>query len=293
MSIHESEMQIMMFVANDCYNATGLAKRNRPFLRSSTDFQVSTKNKFIAIGCDTHAYFNGTNGNKSVGTGCISYCSSKRSLADGSCSGVGCCEIAIPQGMNNFDISLSSYNNHKGILDFNPCSYGFFVERGRYDFLAKHLLDFGSVNTMMPMLLEWAIGNETCQVARSMDVNTFACKENSECVEEYGGPGYRCRCKDGYEGNPYIQNNCTSVKTWGHENILMSVKKDLMIANINAMIWKEVIGVPVQMVTMEMVGEMEQVSKLILDPRSAYLFFTSYIEIVLSATTTPTVANCD
>ncbi|KAK1416325.1 hypothetical protein QVD17_32114 [Tagetes erecta] len=31
------------------------------------------------------------------------------------------------------------------------------------------------------------------------------------CDENYTGPGYRCHCLDGYEGNPYVENDCKNV----------------------------------------------------------------------------------
>ncbi|KAI3734220.1 hypothetical protein L6452_13684 [Arctium lappa] len=209
-SISTGEMEIMGLVAYDCYNRSGRTRRNNPYLRIR-DFWISTKNSFVAIGCDTHAYIEGKRqGNESdIGTGCISSCSSNKGITNGSCSGVGCCQVAIPERMRYVDISLRSYNNHRNILGFNPCSYGFVIQEGKFNFSSNNLHDFGSVEKM-PMLLDWAIGNETCEVARK-DTSGFLCKGNSQCVEEYGGPGYRCRCKHGYAGNPYIQNNCTNI----------------------------------------------------------------------------------
>lgn len=211
MSTYESEMEIMMFVANDCYNSSGRAERTTTSL-TLRDFRISTKNRFVAIGCDTNALISGGRGTKyDDWTGCISYCGSNMSsITNGSCSGVGCCEVAIPQGMSSFEITLNSYNNHTDLLELNPCSYGFVVQEGKFNFSTNNLHDFGSVEKM-PMLLEWAIGDETCEVARK-NTSAFLCKGNtSECVEEYGGPGYRCRCKHGYAGNPYIEDSCKNI----------------------------------------------------------------------------------
>jgi len=201
--ISTSELEIKALVADDCYNSSGFVRRKRTRLQLGS-MRISTKNRFVAIGCDTHAYFIGARGNQngSDGTGCISRCGSNSLITDGSCSGVGCCEIAVPEGMRSVRIRLSSYDNHTNITDFNPCSYGFFAEEGKFHFSANNLHDFQSV-TRMPMLLDWEIGNLTCDVARK-DVQKFLCKNNSTCDPNYTGPGYRCVCLDGYEGNPYV-----------------------------------------------------------------------------------------
>ncbi|KAJ9554051.1 hypothetical protein OSB04_018096 [Centaurea solstitialis] len=207
-TMQESEMEIEMFVASDCYNNTGYAYGYTTSLLLR-DFRISTKNWFVAIGCDTDAYISGSRGGEYAdGTGCISRCSSNTSrMTNGSCSGVGCCQVAVPEGMNSFKISVDSYRNHTHLLDFNPCSYAFVVAKGKYNFSTNNLRDFGSVENM-PLLLDWAIGNKTCEIARK-DTHTFLCKGNtSECDQEYGGPGYRCRCTPGYAGNPYRENNC-------------------------------------------------------------------------------------
>lgn len=175
----ESELEIMAFVAHDCYNSSGRVRRNKPKLRLR-DMRISTKNKFVAIGCDTYAYFNGTRGNESVVTGCLSRCGSNSNITNGSCSGVGCCEVAVPERMSYVENFLYSYNNHTNIIDFNPCSFSFFVHEGMFNFSKNDLRDFRNVR--MPMLLDWAIGNSTCEEA-SQDVVNFLCIGNSKCDE--------------------------------------------------------------------------------------------------------------
>ncbi|PWA34294.1 serine/threonine-protein kinase, active site protein [Artemisia annua] len=208
-STSTGEMELLTYVANDCYNSSGARiERKQPSSRFG-NFRISTKNRFVAIGCDTHAYISGKRGNETIGSGCITVCDSKNNMSDGSCSGVGCCEISIPKGMRSFNMSLSSYSNHRNITDFNPCSYAFVIQEGKYTFSSKNLLDFES-QEQMPMLVDWSIGNEPCDIAIK-DTDNFLCKGDSECDQSYTGSGYRCRCLPGYEGNPYIANNCTNI----------------------------------------------------------------------------------
>nr|XP_043613553.1 putative wall-associated receptor kinase-like 16 [Erigeron canadensis] len=211
MSIITGEIEVMSYVASDCYdNGSRVLNDSYDSFLKLFKFQISTKNRFVAIGCDTYAYIQGSRKNENFGTGCISLCTNKNSTRDGSCSGIGCCEIKIPDGMSTVNLTLNSYNNHIYVSDFNPCSYAFVVnqENNHFKFSSTYLRDFGK-EVRMPTLLDWAIGDETCEIA-SQDTKNFLCKGNSECIEEYAGPGYRCRCKQGYAGNPYLKDNCTN-----------------------------------------------------------------------------------
>ncbi|KAE8804602.1 Wall-associated receptor kinase-like 22 [Hordeum vulgare] len=55
------------------------------------------------------------------------------------------------------------------------------------------------------MRLRWVIANLTCQEARE-NRSTYACvSHNSRCLHiESTVMGYRCKCNDGYAGNPYV-----------------------------------------------------------------------------------------
>ncbi|KAJ1702051.1 hypothetical protein LUZ63_001830 [Rhynchospora breviuscula] len=63
--------------------------------------------------------------------------------------------------------------------------------------------------------LSWVISNITCRAA-IQDRNNYACVSgNSFCLNitapAWGTLGYRCKCSQGYQGNPYVINGCTDV----------------------------------------------------------------------------------
>ncbi|KAF8765573.1 hypothetical protein HU200_008414 [Digitaria exilis] len=137
-------------------------------------------------------------------------------LADGSCAGVGCCQTAIPGGLNGYQVSFEEKFNTSGISSFSPCSYAVLVEAAAFEFRSKYVTTNAFVadnGGQVPLVLDWAIGNKTCEEARR-NVSAYACvSDSSECVDsKYGkGAGYLCNCSAGYEGNPYLLNGCQDI----------------------------------------------------------------------------------
>ncbi|XP_050251239.1 putative wall-associated receptor kinase-like 16 isoform X2 [Quercus robur] len=161
------ELRAYAFVAHDCHNLFGQS-HFEPFLQSRRFPVSSTRNKFTAIGCDTIAVIKGTSGRGAIyTTGCISLCDRKEDVIEGSCSGIGCCQTAIPKRVMDFNILVTSYYNrtesNSRAFGFNPCSLAFVVEE---------------------------------------DINECEenpCSKTSTCTNLNGT--YRCSCLKGYEDN--------------------------------------------------------------------------------------------
>ncbi|OVA05885.1 Protein kinase domain [Macleaya cordata] len=216
--ISETEIRVKNFPATLCYNESNpslLEESIVPMDMRRTHFTFSaTKNRFFGIGCDTLVMILGPDINYT--SQCISGCKNRENVIDGSCSGSGCCQTTIPKGLNYFKASVgSSSNNNSDTRSFDPCSYAFLAEQDGYKFNSSDILmgtSFHSKGKDVPVVLDWAIGNKTCEEAQK-DLATFACQENSFCVNSDNNPGYRCTCHDGYEGNPYLSPGCQGICT--------------------------------------------------------------------------------
>ncbi|TQD77133.1 hypothetical protein C1H46_037337 [Malus baccata] len=207
-SLYDGELQILQFAAKDCYDAQGNSTgRTRSKLWVSPPYTIShTKNVFVVVGCDTYAFFIGYQGEQKYTTGCMSICVSLDNAIDqqDTCSGVGCCQTKIPSGLKNQTVRLKSFYNHTYVWDFNPCSYAFLVQEGEFNFNCTSFRELND-KTRVPAILDWEIGNESCDIA-AKNKGTFGCKGNSSCHNR--SSGYICRCLPGYEGNPYLPDGC-------------------------------------------------------------------------------------
>ncbi|GFQ00506.1 wall-associated receptor kinase 2 [Phtheirospermum japonicum] len=210
--ISDNQIRIKNWVAATCYDQFGnVTRENRAWINlGTTPFAFSDVNKFTIVGCDEFALIAGSDG-RNFTSGCVSLCSSSQDLIEGDCSGIGCCQTAIPKGLKSFNANLGTLYSHARISSFNPCGYAFLGDPESYEFSATDLNDTGFQNRTIenvPVVLEWAIGAQNCSEAGRL--NGFACLGNSVCVDsETGLGGYRCSCLEGYNGNPYLSPGCT------------------------------------------------------------------------------------
>ena len=206
----EGELRILNYISRDCRRDSSgevddlYSSVSR--LRSGRFNISSTRNKFTMVGCDTFAWFEGQIGEEKYRTGCMSLCDSIADVQNGSRSGTGCCQTSIPDGLSAINLTLGSFNNYTEIWEFNPCGYAFVVEESQFNFSSNDLRDLKS-KTELPMVFDWALDKETCQVDVNDQTNN-ACKGNSTCNKRITGWGYLCNCSEGYQGNPYLEPGC-------------------------------------------------------------------------------------
>ncbi|MCL7032582.1 hypothetical protein MKW94_000558, partial [Papaver nudicaule] len=168
-------------------------------------FTISTtRNKFIVIGCNTYAYLK-QRSNVYTATKCVTTCDTSEDAIDGSCAGgIGCCQAPIPAGLTAYGVQVAADDD---LPPIKTCNYGFLAEANSFNFSSPYMKEFKNSGTgMVPVVIDWSIGYETCEgVIYSKKSKLYACGPNTDCIQS-SVSGYRCSCKNGYEGNPYFND---------------------------------------------------------------------------------------
>ncbi|TKY56076.1 Wall-associated receptor kinase 2 [Spatholobus suberectus] len=180
-SVPAHQMDVSFWVSRFCNDTND----NTPWMTTAF-FSISRKeNKFLTVGCNSFGYLNSVYDDKTYSTGCLTRCyGNDLEIDDETCSGIGCCQVDIPPRMRNISIEASTFPNS---TQWGNCSHSFVVKQDSYNFSRTHLRD------------------QNCKASKSRD--DYACRNNSYCDDTDSDFGYRCKCNDGYEGNPYF--GCT------------------------------------------------------------------------------------
>jgi hypothetical protein len=225
-SLMAGEATAYLNATRSCYDSRGKSIKSMSSSMSmpliGTPYLFSnTKNVLIALGCPTLGYF--TDGSGQYVSGCMSVCrNSQYYLLPGECTGVGCCQSAIPKGLDYFDPQQSNNPNPQNSSAFAnasmPCHYVFLFQTERFTewFVDIDEVSFNRTGDFeVPIVLDWAIGRRNvanCSDARRNPTD-YACRsDRSYCINATDGVGYRCNCSTGFHGNPYLDDGCTGTR---------------------------------------------------------------------------------
>ncbi|RCV12081.1 hypothetical protein SETIT_2G240200v2 [Setaria italica] len=201
-SIDDAKAWMKMDISWQCYDDR-VRKMNEerwrvnftytPFAFSSVD------NKILVIGCKTLAYM--------YAVGCLSQCSGEQ--RNGSCSvGAGCCQADVPKDLKYFEPYFNPNYNYT-----TACGYIVVMEEKAFNYSTTYAYSsnfFDEYKGQVPVVMDWTITGESCEVAKT-NHSSYACiADKSECVDTTNR-GYRCKCLDGYRGNPYVEDGCTDI----------------------------------------------------------------------------------
>ncbi|CAN6190660.1 unnamed protein product [Urochloa humidicola] len=214
-SLLHGEIRVKHRISSMCYDQSsrdipnrdgGMELDNPPFTFSEQ------RNRFTVVGVNTLAYMIGS----TQVLGCVSQSSPYNNITaeDGVCDGVGCCQVALSGNMSNYDVDFNERYNTTNITDgANYCGYAVMLETDAFKFHTTYLNTgvFWDEDYRVPVILNWIVGNETCDVA-SKKLDSYAClSNNSMCINSTNGPGYLCNCTEGYQGNPYLPGGCKDI----------------------------------------------------------------------------------
>ncbi|RID51641.1 hypothetical protein BRARA_H02291 [Brassica rapa] len=200
---HSGELRVWNNVSYACYDSQGNLKDWQYNSYTQANLSLSRNNKFTAVGCNAlgllMAY--GTRNHSAV---CLSTCDSPP-VANGECNGEGCCstDVSVPFDSYEFQTLPVRVTNMTSVYDFNPCIYAFLAENGTFLFDASEDIKNLQNVTTFPLVLDWSIGNQTCNEVGNASVCGM---NNSTCFDSARGTGYNCKCLEGFEGNPYLSN---------------------------------------------------------------------------------------
>lgn len=220
LSLSAGEARIYLNATRKCYNVTtgAFVDRNDDAslaLGSASPYRVSpTKTRLVATGCPTIGYF--VDGAGYFVSGCTSVCRPAQYAVEGQgpCTGVGCCQSAIPSDIYYYEPNTLSLQLQAGKLDpilganVTTCQYVFLADADWFSYTDSVFFnrtdDFAA-----PVVFDWAVRNVGNCSAAKLNMTDYACRSrDSECVPSSNGAGYRCNCSQGYEGNPYLDGGC-------------------------------------------------------------------------------------
>ncbi|GKC85526.1 wall-associated receptor kinase 2-like protein [Tanacetum coccineum] len=171
-NISDSELRMFTTVGYKCYDQYGNVTNDIVYYRNLSAFSFSGKNKHTVIGCDDIGVI-GDFGGGDYASGCYGLCTNLSYVAAGECSGNGCCQTSITNGLRDYFVEFRTLQRSRNAWTINNCGYAFLGEENTFRFGGASDLSNSSdliqrVESSVLVVIDWVIGRDirNCSMQR-------------------------------------------------------------------------------------------------------------------------------
>ncbi|WVZ74579.1 hypothetical protein U9M48_022744 [Paspalum notatum var. saurae] len=200
----------------------GVDTYNNTWEAPAKGVMLSDDNGLYVLGCNVDVYLFNHNTTDLLGA-CTSTCDKEimeNSAGESSCQGNnGCCMFWLQQDLEGFWLKLVY---HEGASIEKPQPDVKVIMSWYYDYYTSDLYSsWVNSSNLNGAWLEIPITDQpSCESAKNK--SSYACNNDSNCMDVPYGRGYRCWCPNYRQGNPYVTNGCTQAYNYSrfHENCM-------------------------------------------------------------------------
>ncbi|MED6205200.1 hypothetical protein PIB30_015763 [Stylosanthes scabra] len=209
-------------------------------LRGSPFVYSNKRNTFLAFGCNILGFLHS---NRTTVAGCVSVCGRNESrrlrklVTMGKkvrlgCHGKFCCVASLPSHLSEFNVTMEDIRN--GSIAPGCNDYALITKQWKQE-STWMLNEKGSqrkknVNDYAIAVLEFEILDLT-----KIEATNAECRESNVTSSNMGkNSGWRCKCRVGFHGNPYIAGGCVVIRDrWYHPK--GTPTKELMVGLLSSL----------------------------------------------------------